>query len=1313
MRIAVRTGKHRPLPHWNGGLWRGALLAALGALCLAQNPPALPRTLATFKMAELFGVSWPEQPIEFRYDGDRPPTESTRMMGPDGREIPWQWVSSCADSTAVKGCILVRGDLAANAASAWTLQTGVAPQSAVANAVRISESGGNYEITNGLTGIRIVTGASNPAPWNRAPIQGILVPGGIWTGAGPAPNLLYSESQGYSGNLGSPMRTPMYTVTGYSVGVVDSGPLKVVLKASYTFRRPQYSYGTTVVNPSGPGHYTLTVTIYAGTRSVLVDEDSDMQFSYYLPLYAQLQPDQARFRSHDSTAADGLPNPVCGYETPGAVRDASASSPIVIAAAVQDGLSNGQRVLVAGVQGNQAANGLWFAKTTGLPKGDFALYYDREMTKPSTGSGIYTSNGIVKPSYRGVVGGRRPDAYLDLTFSSDRPASNSCGPRGYRKLLSHYAPAAPSAPYYLMLYRSTASTSGPVVGIYTGRPSQLLYSAIGPSMPGLYTSDKHWISGTQDAGIQVDTLLRAADATTTRIVHRNWAIWTSTQAEILRPGAHQPISAEQSALANINLSHLYTYQLVYPDPPGGWKWMYLTPHGAAELVAAVRNGTAVCGSADCYSNVLHNSEGSQYGTTLLGMWKAGNAGAVQKALDTATGLARFLCNTLANGDNRFSTFIGYYELGLRSSPETAVLNAILMDRNTTPEQSKLAKAELALFGSVFWDNDWFPIDNDTGEGSGLTNQYQQYLQYRAQAVAAAPSHPYLAAKVPLALTYVTNDFRDYFSPTGAAAASTHYQSAFFEPLILNYESLAGQGSISMADPKWAAYANWELSIQTPPEPRFGNLRKAYSNGDGNTEGDVRTAMLATALYPVNPGLASNLMWAWQQSNTARQVTSDSQFVTTIAAIDPTVPAVPPHLSSINIPGYHSVERHNFGTPFETVLWFINGGFYSPGGHRHSDDGQVTIYAHSAPLSIDWNANLYYPATPGRYLHNSIVFDDELKRPWSSDNPVLDEPRGLLRNPAGTEFAAFGNSTTSTAVFSAGDGTLWNRVVRLMDFNHSYPVIYVTDSFSGPGAEKGKTLTWNLMANGPVNTPAGSITPVNRFSKGCQSPPGALPSNGVLNHLATGLNRFTFTGAVWPRHATQGIDWDLYTFSDVSTQQFLIGNWGHGCQSTREGGEYQNANGSPFAEIQDILRVHDTGAFTTLILPYRKTETPTRAVTREMCGIQIVQGGETSCFNDSASTWTNGTINILTAWDDSPRSAFGITASGGPQEIVAGPDRIVWTLGGFRSGARVLTLPQGWTPDRAVTRNGSAWSQVYSGGAQAAPLTIVFKPEPAR
>ena len=62
-------------------------------------------------------------------------------------------------------------------------------------------------------------------------------------------------------------------------------------------------------------------------------------------------------------------------------------------------------------------------------------------------------------------------------------------------------------------------------------------------------------------------------------------------------------------------------------------------------------------------------------------------------------------------------------------------------------------------------------------------------------------------------------------------------------------------------------------------------------------------------------------------------------------------------------------------------------------------------------------------------------------------------------------------------------------------------------------------------------------------------------------------------------------------------------------SLSKSGEFQTSNGVPFSESQHILRVHDTGPFTTLILPYRKTEAPVRTVTQQACGIQVVQAGE--------------------------------------------------------------------------------------------------------
>jgi hypothetical protein len=179
-------------------------------------------------------------------------------------------------------------------------------------------------------------------------------------------------------------------------------------------------------------------------------------------------------------------------------------------------------------------------------------------------------------------------------------------------------------------------------------------------------------------------------------------------------------------------------------------------------------------------------------------------------------------------------------------------------------------------------------------------------------------------------------------------------------------------------------------------------------------------------------------------------------------------------------------------------------------------------------------------------------------------------------------------------------------------------------------------------------------------------------------------------------------------SNTATQQFFIGNWGHGCHANREQDEYKAANGTPFRESQDILRIHDTGPFTTIILPFRKTEPPARGVTQQNCGVQIVQGPEATCFNDFAAVYSNGSMRILTVYDNSTQSAFGVSVSGGPQEVILKPGQVQWTLSGISAAGRNLTLPGSWHPSQSVPQSGNTFTYAYQGGAQAAPVTIVFQ-----
>jgi hypothetical protein len=103
----------------------------------------------------------------------------------------------------------------------------------------------------------------------------------------------------------------------------------------------------------------------------------------------------------------------------------------------------------------------------------------------------------------------------------------------------------------------------------------------------------------------------------------------------------------------------------------------------------------------------------------------------------------------------------------------------------------------------------------------------------------------------------------------------------------------------------------------------------------------------------------------------------------------------------------------------------------------------------------------------------------------------------------------------------------------------------------------------------------------------------------------------------------------------------------------------------------------------------------------------VQGGETTCFNNSAATYTNGSKSVVTVFDSSIQIGLGLTLQGGPQEVSVQTGQVVWTISGAESGIRSLTMPGNWTPNVNVPHNGSVYTYNYLGGLQAAPVVITF------
>ncbi len=211
----------------------------------------LPAAAEVFTLREMFGVSHPRQIIDFDLHAPVDPANSY-VTGPDGGSVPFQLLRG--------NKLAVETDLPAFAERTWNLRTGhsPSPSNSAASSIQINSTAAWYEITNGLTGVRVTRKG-------LAPLQGIRYRDGIWTGTGP-------------NDLLGPNGLPL-TPKAFTIRFLEKGPLKVVLEAAWTFARPELVFENTLI-PAGDGYYRCTIEIQAGQPSILLEEDTDMEVRY-------------------------------------------------------------------------------------------------------------------------------------------------------------------------------------------------------------------------------------------------------------------------------------------------------------------------------------------------------------------------------------------------------------------------------------------------------------------------------------------------------------------------------------------------------------------------------------------------------------------------------------------------------------------------------------------------------------------------------------------------------------------------------------------------------------------------------------------------------------------------------------------------------------------------------------------------------------------------------------------------------------------------------------------------------------------------
>jgi hypothetical protein len=284
-----------------------------------------PKSLQTFTLQEHFGVTHADQVVVFELQEKVDPREC-RLLDDAGEEAAFQIVEG-----GPHGSIAFCMDLPANATRTFKLMADRGPQAL--DGVKVDESHPDYiEITNDLTGVRVPKVYTPLTNSPKAPIQGVRFRDGRWSSAGT--NLEFKVR-----NEGEITRVDAMTVT-----VKEKGPVRAVVRVRYDITCPELTCGALKVRPSGPAHYTTTLTLERGQPSVLIETDTDLYSTFSFSLYEGVRPTQLRYCGHNSSdpkygrIEDGSKYPPA-HARPGmdAIVDLNYSKPVEVGYRTDEG----------------------------------------------------------------------------------------------------------------------------------------------------------------------------------------------------------------------------------------------------------------------------------------------------------------------------------------------------------------------------------------------------------------------------------------------------------------------------------------------------------------------------------------------------------------------------------------------------------------------------------------------------------------------------------------------------------------------------------------------------------------------------------------------------------------------------------------------------------------------------------------------------------------------------------------------------------------------------------------------------------------
>jgi len=776
------------------------------------------------------------------------------------------------------------------------------------------------------------------------------------------------------------------------------------------------------------------------------------------------------------------------------------------------------------------------------------------------------------------------DAIVDLDYAQPVEVAYNTedGTRGWMRL---WDPWASNTGYYWHMYDGAGKPDSNLMGIFAGAPSRLI--GAGGSGPGIYNRPG------PDAGITIDTNLRGGDnslflKTSKRTVRFAWGIFAGTRADAPDKLTDIPGIKKQWVLHGngINLRKLIRWQLDYPDPNPPFGAMYMPRPAIEAMIQKLRTDEA-------YFQSCRNSD--PYNRDLFDMWRDTTGAKAHAMAEQLHKDMSGLVDDWANGH-------GYMSMKYSSQPwlippaKVDRYDQVLASGFLSAGEKTRLKAGIALFANWLWDDDQYPFQSDdSGQeflarvNMGNANMVGQWMGARGTYTWFIASHPAMAPrlKAPAGRVDSAVPFLGQVNNFGSPSACPHYAQTLtpIHNVVMQRRMLGFKDWET--DPKFPRFAEWYLNIMSPADVRFGGLRNNIVDGDSQPcDGATLLGEMATACAASHPALSSHLKWMWQANGRRHS----GFYASSHLRINEALPVDDPQLGNAVLPGYGAVLRSQWNTPQETSVHCIMGDFYTD--HRGSSSGELMIYALGVPLSLGWE-NMYSPHNPTPYSRCGVVPEKALSIAWNADLPSVYEPAEPWdwKTQRQDTFASFRESAWAKMSSGTKEGDLkWTRQVASVHPDPACPLVLIRDTLDGGRAAEPMIYNMHLVAESPVETCAGSVTPGEAFwdvnDKNKQKP----PAGGKAYSMPAGLNKFAFKGQQFGKAGeTPGIDFDLYSLAK-DAREFCLGSWGHNVsQGAHVDNVFRPVNGRPYELRQHILHIKGAGGFATLT--YRDMSLP--------------------------------------------------------------------------------------------------------------------------